>query len=75
MKQSIGKTIYRKYGTYIILAALVILLSIVAEGFFSVSNLTNILRTTSVYVLLGCGMTFVMGMSFRHIKVLRTIHI
>jgi len=60
MKQSIGKTIYRKYGTYIILAALVILLSIVAEGFFSVSNLTNILRTTSVYVLLGCGMTFVM---------------
>lgn len=60
MTQSLGKKIYKNYGTYIILIAIVILFSILAEGFFSVSNLTNILRTTSVYVLLGCGMTFVM---------------
>lgn len=60
MNESLGRVIYRKYGTYIILAVLVIGLSIGADGFFSVGNLTNILRTTSVYVLLGCGMTFVM---------------
>ncbi len=60
MSESRGRIIYRKYGTYIILAVLVIGLSIGAEGFFSLNNLTNILRTTSVYVILGCGMTFVM---------------
>ncbi|MEI3338526.1 MAG: hypothetical protein V8R80_00020 [Eubacterium sp.] len=52
-------TLYRKYGVYI-LAVLVIGLSIGTRDCFSVNNLTNSLRTTSVYVILGCGMTYVM---------------
>lgn len=60
MKQSKGRVIYRKYGTYIILVVLVVVLSVFADGFWSLSNFTNILRTTSVYAVLGCGMTFVM---------------
>lgn len=60
MQVSLGKKIYDKYGTYIILVVLVIFFSIAGQNFFSVGNLTNILRTTAVYILFGCGMTFVM---------------
>ncbi len=60
MEASRGKRFYDRYGTYIILVALVILFSILGSGFFSVGNLTNILRTGAVYILFGCGMTFVM---------------
>ncbi len=60
MKVSKGKIIYDKYGTYLILVVLVIFFSITGQGFFSVGNLTNILRTAAVYALFGCGMTFVM---------------
>ena len=60
MKVSRGKEFYNKYGTYIILIALIVFFAIVGDNFFTVSNLTNILRTASVYILLGCGMTFVM---------------
>ena len=52
--------IYDKYGTYIILVALIVFFSIAGQGFFSIGNLTNILRTAAVYALFGCGMTFVM---------------
>ncbi len=55
-----GKRFYDRYGTYIILVALVILFSFLGTGFFSVGNLTNVLRTGAVYILFGCGMTFVM---------------
>ncbi len=60
MQASRGKRFYDRYGTYIILVALVILFSVLGSGFFSVGNLTNILRTGAVYILFGCGMTFVM---------------
>lgn len=60
MQVSLGKKIYDKYGTYIILVVLVIFFSIAGQNFFSIGNLTNILRTTAVYMLFGCGMTFVM---------------
>ena len=60
MQVSIGKKIYDKYGVYIILAALFIFFSITSEGFFSLGNVTNLLRTAAVYILFGCGMTFVM---------------
>ncbi|MCI5503709.1 MAG: ABC transporter permease [Eubacterium sp.] len=60
MQVSTGKKIYDKFGTYIILIALIVFFSIAGEGFFSVGNLTNILRTAAVYALFGCGMTFVM---------------
>lgn len=55
-----GRRIYQDYGTYIILVVLIVALSVFADGFWSLSNFTNILRTTSIYALLGCGMTFVM---------------
>ena len=60
MRVSKGRMIYNKFGTYIILVVLVIFFSIVGDGFFSVQNLTNILRTAGVYAVFGCGMTFVM---------------
>lgn len=60
MQKTSVRVIYRKYGTYIILAVLVIFLSIFANGFLSLTNLTNILRTTAVYAILGSGMTFIM---------------
>lgn len=60
MKQSVGRRIYDQYGTYIILVVLIIFFSCIASGFFSVMNLTNLLRTGSVYIIFGCGMTFVM---------------
>ena len=60
MKQSKGREFYDKYGIYVILIALVVLLSVITDGFFSWTNFTNILRTTSVYAILACGMTFVM---------------
>ena len=58
--QGIGRMIYRKYGTYLILIALIIIVGVAGDGFFTVRNLTNMLRTASVYIILGCGMTFVM---------------
>ncbi len=60
MTVSKGKEFYNRYGTYIILVALIIFFSIAGNGFFSISNLTNLLRTGAVYILFGCGMTFVM---------------
>ncbi|MCD8109621.1 MAG: ABC transporter permease, partial [Clostridiales bacterium] len=55
-----GKQIYDRFGVYIILVALVVLFSVAGSGFFSLSNLTSLLRTGAVYILFGCGMTFVM---------------
>ncbi len=60
MKQSKGREFYDKYGIYIIVLALIVLLSIITDGFFSWTNFTNVLRTTSVYAIMACGMTFVM---------------
>lgn len=60
MQVSKGRQFYNKYGTYIILVVLIVFFSIIANGFFSVTNLTNVLRTGAVYIIFGCGMTFVM---------------
>lgn len=60
MVESKGRIFYKKYGIYIILIALIVIFSVFSDGFLSLNNLTNILRTTSVYAILGCGMTFVM---------------
>ncbi|MGI5933009.1 MAG: ABC transporter permease [Eubacterium sp.] len=60
MQASLGKRIYDTYGTYIILVVLIIFFSVTSPGFFSIGNLTNLLRTGAVYILFGCGMTFVM---------------
>lgn len=60
MTVSKGKEFYNRFGTYIILVALVVFFSVSAGGFFTIGNLTNLLRTGAVYILFGCGMTFVM---------------
>lgn len=68
MKVSRGKEFYNKYGIYIILIVLVLffsfadgsILALNGKGFFSIGNLTNVFRTAAVYILFGCGMTFVM---------------
>lgn len=60
MQASVGKRIYDTYGVYIILVVLIVFFSITADGFFSIGNVTNLLRTAAVYMLFGCGMTFVM---------------
>lgn len=68
MRVSRGKEFYNKYGTYIILIVLVLffsfadgsILALDGKGFFSIGNFTNVLRVAAVYILFGCGMTFVM---------------
>lgn len=60
MQVSLGKKIYDKFGVYIILVALILFFAFTSNGFVSWSNVTNLLRTGAVYILFGCGMTFVM---------------
>ncbi len=60
MRVSRGKLFYDRYGTYIILVALIAFFAIGGQGFWSIGNLTNVLRTAAVYMVFGCGMTFVM---------------
>ncbi|MBQ8663001.1 MAG: ABC transporter permease [Eubacterium sp.] len=68
MRVSRGKEFYNKYGTYIILIVLVLffsfadgsILALDGKGFFALGNFSNVLRTAAVYILFGCGMTFVM---------------
>ena len=51
--------ILREYGIFIILAALIIILSLLHENFMTVENIRNILRQVSIYAILAFGMTFV----------------
>lgn len=68
MNVSRGKEFYNKYGIFIILIVLVLffsfadgsILALNGKGFFSMGNLSNVFRTAAVYILFGCGMTFVM---------------
>lgn len=69
MRVSKGKEFYNRYGTYIILIVLILFFAfadgsildpLAGKGFFSIGNFTNVLRTAAVYILFGCGMTFVM---------------
>lgn len=61
MTKSKGKlsVVVDRYAIYIILVALVAVLSIINPSFFSVSNLLNVLRQCSIYAILAMGMTFV----------------
>ncbi|MGI6153166.1 MAG: ABC transporter permease [Christensenellaceae bacterium] len=51
--------VFKKYGIFIILAALVIVLSLLDSSFMTPENLKNVLRQCSVYAILAFGMTFV----------------
>lgn len=57
-KINIGK-ILGKYGVYIALLVLFIIMSIASSSFLNVTNLFNILKQNAVYGVLAVGMTFV----------------
>ncbi|MGX8700429.1 ABC transporter permease [Caproiciproducens sp.] len=48
-----------KYAIYIVLLALIVFFSIVAEGFFTTTNFFNVLRQVAVYGIPAVGMTMV----------------
>jgi ribose/xylose/arabinose/galactoside ABC-type transport system permease subunit len=50
---------YEKYGVYITLVSLVVLLSFLSPNFFTVGNGINILRQCAIYMVLAFGVTFV----------------
>ncbi|MDO5548255.1 MAG: ABC transporter permease [Eubacteriales bacterium] len=48
-----------KYGIYLLLLAMILVLSITCPSFRTVSNLSNVLLQVTTYAVLGIGMTFV----------------
>ncbi|MCL6557429.1 MAG: ABC transporter permease, partial [Firmicutes bacterium] len=56
IKTLIGN-IYSRYGIFLILLGLVVLLSILHPNFLTVVNITNIIRQISFIALVGLGVT------------------
>ena len=52
--------IYKKYGTYIFLAILIAVFSILAPNFLSATNFINILRQVSIFGIVVTGVSIVM---------------
>lgn len=52
--------IYKKYGTYIFLAVLIVVFSIIAPNFLSFNNAINILRQVSIFGIVVTGVAIVM---------------
>lgn len=48
-----------RYGSVVMLAILVTLMSFTSKEFLSVHNLTNVARQVSIFAIIGTGMTFV----------------
>jgi len=48
-----------RYGSVVMLAVLVILMSFASKQFLTVDNLTNVARQVSIFAIIGAGMTFV----------------
>jgi ribose transport system permease protein len=48
-----------RYGSLVMLATLVILMSLTSKEFLSLNNLTNVARQVSIFAIIGTGMTFV----------------
>ena len=59
MKTNVKKIIYR-YSSLILLFFFILIASIFAENFFTVRNLTNVVRQSCVLGLLTVGMSFVL---------------
>ena len=59
-KANIG-LILSKYGVYVAFAILLIILSVVTEGFLTRTNVINILKQISVIGVMAVGMTFVIA--------------
>nr|WP_122012283.1 ABC transporter permease [Maliibacterium massiliense] len=49
--------IMRKYSILLVLILLIIIASFIAPNFLTGDNMANILRQTSVYIMMACGMT------------------
>ena len=60
MKKVSFINVYKNYGIYILLLALIVLFSVFAKNFFSVDNFINILRQVSMLGIAVVGVTFVM---------------
>lgn len=52
--------LFKKYGLFIVLIAVVILLSLISDVFFTAENLMNIVRQISINGILAVGMTFIL---------------
>lgn len=50
---------YEKYGVYLTLGILVLIVTCLTDSFFTVSNLTNVIRNAAVYLVLAYGVTFI----------------
>jgi ribose transport system permease protein len=48
-----------RYGSLVMLATLVILMSFTSKEFLTVNNLTNVARQVSIFAIIATGMTFV----------------
>ena len=57
-KINIG-TILGKYGVYIALLVLIVVMTIASPSFLNITNIFNILKQNAVYGVLAVGMTFV----------------
>lgn len=71
-KKSFGE-LYSKYGTFAILAILVILSALLSDRFLTPANLINILRQNAVIAIMGFGTTFIMcvgGINIAYDKIL-----
>jgi inositol transport system permease protein len=53
------RQIIRKYGIVIVLVLLIVLLSIVQPAFLSSTNIFNVLTQSSIFGIMGLGMTFI----------------
>ena len=52
--------VFREYGIFLALLAMVVVLSFATRGFFSINNALNVLRQVSVNGILAIAVTFVM---------------
>ena len=48
-----------QYGSIVMLAVLIVLMSFTSKEFLTVHNLTNVVRQVSIFAIIGTGMTFV----------------
>lgn len=48
-----------RYGSLVMLATLLILMSLTSKEFLTLNNLTNVARQVSIFAIIGTGMTFV----------------
>jgi inositol transport system permease protein len=58
---------YGKYGIFVILLIIFLISAVFVNGFFTVANLTNVMRQVSVVTILALGATFVITLG--HVNV------